>query len=88
MSTLEFNIPTAAKNRIINGYCGHYNYQETVADPENEGQTIDNPETKQQFVKRNMIKALKDPVITYEMKQAREAETNTIKTDVEKVNIT
>jgi len=85
MVKLEFNIPADKKDRIIDGYCGHYGYQETVTD--GEGQEIPNPETKQQFVKRNMVKALKDPVITYEMKQAREAEVNTIKTDINNINI-
>jgi len=86
MATLEFNIPAGNKDRIIDGYCGHYNYQDKVSDAE--GNEIDNPQTKTQFVKARMVKALKDPVITYEMKQAREAESATIKTDVENIDIT
>ena len=86
MVKITFDIPADKKDRIIDGYCGHYGYQETVTDEE--GKEIPNPQTKTQFVKKRMIQSLKDPVITYENKQVREAQTADIKTEVDNIDIT
>jgi len=73
MATITFTIPDNLMPRVINGICGKYGYQETIDDPENPGQVIDNPETKANFCKRIIRQGIKRDVLQWEAEQAYNA---------------
>ena len=67
---ITINIKDEESNRIIDGVAYQYDYQDTVSDPEKEGEVIPNPETKEDFVKRMTIEWLKENVKAYEVNKA------------------
>jgi hypothetical protein len=43
------NIPDEGMEHILNGFCQTFGYQEVVADPQNPGLTIPNPQSREAF---------------------------------------
>lgn len=74
------------KNRIVDSFCGHHGYQETVDD--GEGKQVANKETKMEFLDKRIDKFIKDSAITFENNQARENQTATISQEINAINIT
>lgn len=63
---ITITIPTDKKDRILDGLCYQNAYQDNIPDPENEGQTIPNPESKAVYAKRMVMQYIKNNVIAYE----------------------
>ena len=75
MVDITLTIPDDVKDRVINGFCGQFRYQETVEDGVDEDGLpvmVVNPESKPVFAKRMLAKVIKDTVRTYEANQASE----------------
>jgi hypothetical protein len=70
---LSFNLTAAHATRLTDALCGLHNYQETVPDPEKEGEMIQNPETKAKFAQRQVKEWMIAQVLRYEEKIAKEA---------------
>jgi hypothetical protein len=54
MARITVTIPDEQAARVRQAFANVYGYQETVPDPANPGQMIDNPETKIQFAERKV----------------------------------
>lgn len=68
---LTLNVPDqATADRIVTALCAVNGYQDTVPDPANIGQTIPNPQTRQQFAKAQVMQFLRQTVVNYERSQA------------------
>lgn len=67
-------IPDNKAQRIVNGICGTFGYQDTIDDLDDNSmpRSVPNPETKTQFSKRMLYKMIKDAVMAWE--SARDAE--------------
>lgn len=63
---LCLDIPNSQKDRVINSVTTLKKYKSQVRDPDNRGQFIPNPESKQQFVKRMLVEYLKNHVAAFE----------------------
>lgn len=93
MSNIIITIPSSKLTRVVDGICGNFNYQETIANPsydpeEPESQeTISNPETKAQFAKRMVIKYVKDCVKAHEGRVAVQSAKDTIDADVSDIDV-
>lgn len=84
MANITITIPDAQLTRVVDGIAGQNNYQATIPDPANPtGPPIANPETKNQFVKRMMIKWAKESVKAWEATQAANVARDTAATSVE-----
>jgi hypothetical protein len=81
---IKITIDDLKADKVLNAFCAIWGYQETIT---NEiGETINNPQTKEQFVKRYFIRMLKDSVKRHEEDVAI---SNAIKTvGNEELNIT
>jgi len=69
---LVFTIPD---NRIINvrnDFCSYHGWTATIPDPDNEGQTINNPESQGAFIKRKIGEYVKDSVRAKRAKDSSE----------------
>lgn len=81
MPDITITIPSTKLDRVVNGICGHYGYQAEInGEP--------NPESKVQFAKRMLVSYVKDCVMTYEIREANTASSESITTDVETIDIT
>lgn len=73
MATLVLTIPDAQLTRVVDGIAGQYNYQTMVPGATPLDPPVTNPETKNQFAKRMMIKWAKETVKAWEASQAANA---------------
>lgn len=69
----SLTIPDVLAPRIIAGLCGLHNYQSTIPDPDNPGETIPNPETKAEFIRKLLLAKIKRDVLEYEGVEAQRA---------------
>lgn len=71
MPTLSIDIPSGVSARVVDAICSTQGYKETIPDPSNpDGQHIQNPQTKLQFVKAHLVAYMKDIVVRYEAQKA------------------
>jgi hypothetical protein len=71
---LVINIDDTQRHRVLNALSKHYGYQDKVVDPNNLNVVqsfIDNPQTKAQFVKQQIIEHIKNIVKQVELDEAR-----------------
>lgn len=83
MATLVLTIPDAQLTRVVDGIAGQHNYQAMVPAPIPSDPPVTNPETKNQFAKRMMIKWAKDSVKAWEASQAANTARDTAITNAE-----
>ena len=81
MAKITRNVPT----EIIDSYCEHFGYQETITDGNRE---TPNPQSKQQFVEAGIDKHLRDAAKTVRYKQNQESERKRINQEVDGIGIT
>lgn len=62
---MQITIPQNKEQDIINAFSSVYQYPETVLDKDNK--RITNPETKEQFTKKQIIKFIKDTYKKYKV---------------------
>jgi hypothetical protein len=67
----------AAKQAIIDSFATAYDYQATVPDPANPGQTIPNPQSKQAFFNRRLTLFIRDVHKSEQVKVAAKTATDT-----------
>lgn len=74
---LTITIPDPIATRVINAFSNRFGYTPTIADPNNPGGTIPNPQTRTQFVKNYFATYIKGVVVDFEAdaagKQARQS---------------
>ena len=83
MATITINIPTDKEDWVLDGLAIRFSYQEQLpnptfnsgepVDPITNPETIDNPETKPQFVKRMLIHIIKTEANTGHNQTSMEA---------------
>jgi hypothetical protein len=88
MADVTISIPNPQIPRIRAAFAAAYNYQPTIPDPNNPGQTIPNPVSIDQFVKQQVIRYVKTIVREHEAHIADATARATVETDVEGINIT
>ena len=67
---ITINIPDAIATRVVNGVAYQHGYADTIINEQ--GEEIDNPETKAVYAKRMVIQNIKNAVRAYEATQAAE----------------
>ncbi len=67
--TITITIPDEIKDRVETAFANTYGYQATVTDKE--GKTVDNTETKTDFLQAQLVAKLKNIVKSYESQQER-----------------
>jgi len=84
MPTITRTISAAHLQRLVDSYCGIYEYKATLDDPDT-GVSTPNPETRTQFANRILTQiAFKDPVRAWEKMQAeRTALATVVVTDID-----
>lgn len=87
MALISITIPDAQLTRVVDGIAGQYNYQAMVPGAALSDPPVTNPETKNAFVKRMMIKWVKESVKAWEATQASNTARDTAITNAE-TNIT
>jgi hypothetical protein len=78
-------IPDDVIVRVINGFAGHYDYQDQVLV---DGVLIANPEDKGAFAKRMLIESIKSSVKSYEVTTAVAAAKEAAGASADALNIT
>ena len=83
MATITINIPVDKEDWVLDGFAIRFDYQELVANPDYDDQlpedpvtnpqTIDNPESKQEFAKRMIIWMIKEAANTGHNRTSMEA---------------
>jgi hypothetical protein len=82
MSNFCVDIPDEDVERLVDALCANHKYQDHVPNPEFDSdvdsgptnlETIDNPETKNDFANRMTREFLMDNTYSYELRLAREA---------------
>lgn len=76
--------------RVIDGMCGQFGYQKKVkktVEGTNEIIEIDNPETKEVFVRRMIAGVIKESVKSWEVKKASEQARLSVIDEVNKLDI-
>ena len=87
MADIIITIPNAQLNRVVNSVCSLRGYQDNILDID--GNSTPNPETRQQFARRQLIEFLKDHVRSFEAQRDSElARINAINTVNSEINIT
>lgn len=76
MATISINIPDPVAQRVTDGICGAFNYALSI-----EG--VQNPPTKAQFAKAQVIDFIKTTVKNYEAKQAEDTARSTVSSDID-----
>ena len=87
MAEIVIKIPDAKLNRVVDGVCGNFGYQENVPDPDNDGEVMPNPQTKGQFAKAQIVKYTKDCVRAYEYKVSEATERSRVNQEVDDIGI-
>jgi hypothetical protein len=62
---LSYDIPSAVAVELVDALCWQFGYKETIPDPANPGSTIPNPETQNQFAKRQGMLWFKSRLFAY-----------------------
>lgn len=91
MATITINIPNPILNRVIDAYSYQHGYQDEVPDRDGSGRDtlIPNPETKQQFVRRMLVRHIKQAIRAYEVRLAEDTARQAAHDKVEnEVNVT
>jgi len=89
MGEIKLTYPEAFKDRIIAGLCKdglEFGYQETVVDED--GNTVQNPQTKAQYIKDWLRQKVKNEIKRYEYDIARQNETETINEEIDNIELT
>jgi hypothetical protein len=73
MASFAIEIADADVETVITALCRMYNYSATIADPDNPGQAIANPETANQFANRMVRNYIRDVVTADAVNQAQGA---------------
>lgn len=73
MANITIQIPDAQMANVVEAFTKQYGYQDTIPDPANPGQTIPNPETKNQFVQKMIRNYIKETVAGYQGMAANQA---------------
>ena len=68
MKDIKFTVSDKTLNRLVDAICGLCHYKEKIVNPDTEE---DNPETKQQFTRRNIKEDLMKKVQRWENLQAK-----------------
>lgn len=71
---LVINIEDAQRNRVINALAKYYNYADKIIDTNNNNVVvsyIDNPQTKGQFVKEQIVEHIKNIVKQVELDEIK-----------------
>lgn len=76
MAQIVINIPDQQMNRVINAFCSEFSYQA------NGGEL-----TKQQFTKKQIRRYIKEVMVSAEIDAARSAAAESIRADVDSINI-
>ena len=86
MDTLTFELTVDAdkKDRILSGLAYQHNYQDQV---EVDGEMVDNPESKGAFVKRMVIRWVKENVKAYEANEAVKTARDTAIADADAISV-
>lgn len=63
--TLSYTLSDAQGAEAIDAFCARYGYTSMVPDPNVQGGTIPNPETRAQFAKRQVAEWMKSEVLKY-----------------------
>jgi hypothetical protein len=72
VANITLAVPAAQVARVEAAFAFQYGYQATLPDEANPGQSLPNPETKSQFVKRMMAEHLRSVVKAYEVGLAQQ----------------
>ena len=83
MADITITIPNPVLPRVVDAIATEYGYQANIPDVGNPGQFIPNPETKNQFAKKQVIEFLKRTVKTAEKSNAIVTARNAVETDVD-----
>lgn len=70
MKTLSYTVSDATATEWVNAVAARHGYTTTVPDPNNQGQTIPNPRTKQQFAIDVGWDLLANELLSYRRQQA------------------
>lgn len=81
MASITLTIPDAIAARVIAGFCGMHGYQDQVQN--DKGGMADNPETRQDFIKRVLLQSIKKDVLRWEGDQAQRAAHLTCDADIQ-----
>jgi hypothetical protein len=84
MASFTINYPDGMGQRILDGFCSSYGYQDQIRTADN--QLIPNPETKAEFLKRKVGEFVKSAWKSAEVAEAKRAAAATI-TDIDDVDI-
>jgi hypothetical protein len=76
-TTIEFR-DASAKQAVIDAFAVARGYQVTIADPQNAGQLIPNPQSKQQFFNAALTRFVNDTYKPQALKLASEAQIKAI----------
>jgi hypothetical protein len=71
--TITIEIPDGQSGRVVNAFATVFGYRDKIQDPNNIDVItyIDNPQTKRQFAKQQIIEFVKRTVSSYEMEEAK-----------------
>lgn len=70
---LSYDIPNDIAIELVDALCHRYGYSATLPDPVNPGETIPNPETRNQFAKRQAAEWFKGELRAYRRMLAEQA---------------
>lgn len=86
MATITLDVPDAQEDRIYEAFATAFGYQEEIADPDDAGQTIDNPQSKADFAKERIASFITGTVASVEAEaaatEARVAAIDSVNQDV------
>ena len=90
MSDITFSWTMTAENktRVIEGIAMQHGYQDQIADPDNEGEMIANPESKGDFALKMTKQWIIENVKAYEANKAAEEARAAKITEVESIELT
>lgn len=81
-TTIEFR-DASAKQSVIDAFATARGYQDTIADPQNAGQRIANPQSKQQFFNAALTQFVRDVYRQQAVKLASETQTKAIEKTID-----
>lgn len=73
MASINFTIPDAQINRVINALCTKYGYQDNIITNTDPPEISPNPESKAQFSKRMISEVIRSLVLDVEKQSAIDA---------------
>ena len=72
-TAITLNIDTTLINEAVDALCTQGGYRATLPDPNNAGQTIPNPQTKNQFAKQQLRDFVRNAVLEQRNRAAQAA---------------